>query len=205
MTQTVPLHVSGGEFLDGDTGELVPWQAASAQHGIVELSPNVVATPTSLIVTHITRDEWLDLFDKCQSIHEASNWWLGDLMCAIPSEDCTQALEEGSKARICEWVSRCVQPAERREGLSWSHHRQVAKLAPDLQDDLLEVAESEGFTVAQFVAYLKAFDNASKGKEPTEPNITPPIDKQAALALSEARIGLQWTRADHNSLVFYLP
>lgn len=183
----------------------VPLFVSSAQHSLVELSPHVVATSTSLVITRVTTGEWLDLYDKCQSIHEASNWWLGDLMLVSPSEECTQALDEGSKARVCEWVSRCVGVSTRRASLSWSHHRLIAKHDPDLQDELLEVAERKGFTVTEFTAYLKAFDNASEGKEQTEPKEKLyTTDKQACIALARSREGRTWMSEDTQAISFYL-
>ena len=38
-------------------------------------------------------------------------------------------------------VARAVEPERRRPALSWSHHREVAHLAPERQDAAPELAE----------------------------------------------------------------
>jgi hypothetical protein len=42
--------------------------------------------------------------------------------------------------------SRAIEPERRREGLSWSHHHEVAHLDPAQQDVALSLAEGEGWS-----------------------------------------------------------
>jgi hypothetical protein len=44
---------------------------------------------------------------------------------------------------------RAFETSRRRELLSWSHHAEVAALDPEDQNHLLDLAESEGWTVKQ--------------------------------------------------------
>tara|TARA_R110000751_G_scaffold148994_2_gene253800 strand:- start:168 stop:635 length:468 start_codon:yes stop_codon:yes gene_type:complete len=149
--------------------------------------------------------EWMDLFGKCSTVEEATPWWKGALMNCIPSENCTQALDEDSNAKVCGWVYRAVPPSLRREGLSFTHHKLVAGYTDhDLINELLSVAESRGFTTRQFIQYLKAFETASKGEEPTEPTAKAPMDKQAALHLARSAEGRTWQVEDTQALAFYL-
>jgi hypothetical protein len=48
------------------------------------------------------------------------------------------------------YVSHRIAPERRRDTLTWSHHREVADLEPEEQEEMLSMAEKNGMTVAVF-------------------------------------------------------
>ncbi len=61
-----------------------------------------------------------------------------------------QAVEEtgldSGTLRDAKWVASKVDLCRRRHKLSFSHHKEVAALSPDLADTLLDKAEQENLT-----------------------------------------------------------
>lgn len=54
------------------------------------------------------------------------------------------------------YVSRAFESSRRRPALSWSHHKDLAPLARDEQDRLLERCEREGWSCNQLRDHLRA-------------------------------------------------
>jgi len=108
----------------------------------------------------------------------AVNWWIGDAILFLEAcftEDYTQLFPEGYAAKSLanmRWVASRIQPSRRREPLSWSHHEAVASLDEQLQDELLQMAEEEGWTVKQ----IREAARAAQGKLPA-----PKQDKDAII------------------------
>jgi hypothetical protein len=58
--------------------------------------------------------------------------------------------------RNCLWVARKIPPAMRRESLSWSHHRLVARFADEaVRGDWLDRAEAAGWSVDLLESMLR--------------------------------------------------
>lgn len=88
-------------------------------------------------------------------------WWIGDLLVRAEDEfgeEYAQAIDatgvEPATLANYAWVARAVHPADRREELSWSHHKVVAKLDSDEQAAALERAVSRSWSVRDLWSYL---------------------------------------------------
>ena len=78
-------------------------------------------------------------------------WWLGDwwaygehrygerAAAVLDSEYAFQTFMDAG------WVAKKVETSRRHEALSWSHHREVAKLPADDQDTVLAAAAENGW------------------------------------------------------------
>ena len=113
-----------------------------------------VLTPVSYAPsTAMTFDEFGDKLQLLKGLDGSVMWWMGDLLNFAQGrwgEKYTQALEStdyeyDTLARASYMASR-FPPDRRREGLSFSHHREVADLPPLLCDEWLDKAEAEGLS-----------------------------------------------------------
>jgi hypothetical protein len=91
-------------------------------------------------------------------LRNATAWWCGDLInfgAAVYGHKEGQveaALVGRSPETLARWGWVCwnIPPSRRRVGLSFSHHEVVAKLDPDEQTRLLDIAEAERLNVHEF-------------------------------------------------------
>jgi hypothetical protein len=81
-------------------------------------------------------------------------WWIGDALNFGENrygEKYAQAIEvTGHKEQYlkdCCWVSSKVEKSYRYDGLSWTHHRQIANLEPQAQQKWLGAAHKHGLSV----------------------------------------------------------
>ena len=94
------------------------------------------------------------IFTTLTDLGDASRWAIGDLINFAEhqyGEKYSQFLdsERSDYQRLADyaWVSKSIHFSLRNENLSWSHHREVAKLPPEQQRECLRIAEQEGLTV----------------------------------------------------------
>lgn len=119
-------------------------------------------TATALVFRkNLSYDEWEQLGATLQGIGKAWQWWVGDWLNYGETrwgEKYAQAIDEGidyQTARNAAWVSGAVELSLRRDKLSWSHHKEVAKLDPPEQKEWLEKAEANEWSVAELRTQLK--------------------------------------------------
>lgn len=143
-------------------------------------------------------ETWAAIYPRIEAVREGVMFWLGDWMLygeTAYGEESSQALPENEYSaatlRACRWVASRIPPERRRAGLSWSHHREVAALDEAEQDRLLNLCEAEGWTCRR----LREEVSQAQGRVPRR------VDKAAALALSNDRLGLSWRAEDHAALV----
>ena len=111
----------------------------------------------------ISYEEWQDIGKKCSLAAHACLWWLGDWWSwgeAKYGDRASQALETGYSYQTLKdagWVARKIEPSRRRENLSWSIHREVAALDPDIQDSILAKAEEHGMTKKEVREAARAY------------------------------------------------
>lgn len=92
-------------------------------------------------------EKWADVGKTLRMVSGCALWWLGD-WCRLGEqaygEKYAQALEatdyEEGTLRNAVYVASAVDPDRRRDELSFSHHQEVAKMEPDMQDKWLEAA-----------------------------------------------------------------
>tara|TARA_R100001530_G_scaffold135506_1_gene112878 strand:+ start:1192 stop:1794 length:603 start_codon:yes stop_codon:yes gene_type:complete len=112
-------------------------------------------TPVAYIPTStMTFDEFGDKLLLLKGLEGSVMWWLGDLLnfaSARWGEKYTQALEatdyEYTTLARASYMAARFPPERRRVGLSFSHHREIADLPPDVADAWLVTAEEEGLSV----------------------------------------------------------
>jgi N6-adenosine-specific RNA methylase IME4 len=95
-------------------------------------------------------------------IGRACQWWIGDWLNFGErkyGEKYSQAMEatgyEYSTLNSFRYVAQQIELVRRRTSLSWSHHETVAALDPPEQDDWLEKAAAEGWSVSELRRQLK--------------------------------------------------
>lgn len=100
-----------------------------------------------------TFDQWKIALSTLERIDGAVHWWIGDLLNygeITYRETYDDAVEKTGFERKTlwddKWVSERIENSRRRESLSWSHHKEVASLEPDEQDDLLSQAEENDWS-----------------------------------------------------------
>jgi len=111
------------------------------------------ATKTTLsLPSGMDFDEWQAIGEKIIKCTQSCMWWLGDWWAygdhnygerAAQAVDIDLAPNTLSDAG---WVASKIESTRRRVNLSWSHHREVAALEPDVQDELLSAAEKKGMS-----------------------------------------------------------
>lgn len=96
-------------------------------------------------------DDWLEFGEKLWAVRKAVKWALGDWIIYgevhygekyAQAEDITK-IAYGTLQNYV-WVSKRFEMSRRRDNLSWSHHREVAGIPDEQeQDALLDIAESQ--------------------------------------------------------------
>jgi len=106
--------------------------------------------------------EWTTVGSALSRVEGAYRWWLGDWLTYGAAEYgetytdamATTGLEYDSLAK-CKLVAERIEFRRRRLNLTWSHHREVVALVPDEQDEWLQRAEANDWTVKELRAWIK--------------------------------------------------
>lgn len=101
-----------------------------------------------------TFEEWAEVGKNLASANKVLNWWIGDWWAAGSHRygERAKVAAEGIFGRefqaLADMASVCraFETSRRREHLSFTHHREVASLAPEVADSLLERAERDGWS-----------------------------------------------------------
>ena len=124
--------------------------------GDMDVSPAYKETALEL-PPDLTVEEWTGLGKTLGHMYRGNRWWLADWINygerTYDGDMFTQYVDVcGLKPHTVStmaWVGREVEPARRRAesstGLTFSHHREIAPLASDIGDELLDRAEAEGW------------------------------------------------------------
>lgn len=111
----------------------------------------------------LERHEWLVVGKRLGGISRCNQWWLGDWVrygADKWGEKYTQAAkitgyDPRSLANMAS-IASAFETSRRRDDLTWSHHVAVAALPEAEQEDWLDRAASEGFSVADLRTELRA-------------------------------------------------
>ena len=145
------------------TDALVP------HHREITLGPGVILTPTGAVISEdVSLKDWGTALVECQSMANATMWSLGDLLLYAQNHDewgerYTQFLDMTNKSYSsltkAAYIARQFPKAERVEGVSWTHHREVVSMK-DKQDrsDLLHRAKEEEWTREQLRDHITGTD-----------------------------------------------
>lgn len=130
----------GASLVDNRTGEVLALPGAATDVALV-LPPD------------LSFDEWADVGRDLARVTKACMWWLGDWWAYGEhryGERASQALDSDLDFQTwanAGWVSRSIPAEERRPELTYSHHAKVAALETSSREEVLDLAESEGWTV----------------------------------------------------------
>jgi hypothetical protein len=123
--------------------------------------------------TDLPIDDWLELCSRLNQSITSYQFWLGDAINHgedIYGEEHFQLFdhieaEEGT-LRNYAWVTRQIPPSMRREGVTWTHHRELASVKDlDLQLELLDRIETEGMTTRQVQEAKNAWQQSAQELE----------------------------------------
>ena len=136
--------------------ELVKYEAG-------QLSLPGEVTPVSLqLPDGLKFEAWEAIGGQISECERSVMWWMGDWWRygdQAYGERAAQALDSdyGFQAWAdAGWVAGKIESSRRHEVLTWSHHREVAALDPEQQDELLRWAAAEGATRNELRAKVKA-------------------------------------------------
>ena len=121
--------------------------------------------------------EWVDCGRRLGSVGRSVAWWIGDWLQygnvrygeRYPRAAKITGYDTQSLMNMV-WVASRFASDRRRDGLSWSHHAEVAALAPAEQEVWLDRAESVRRSVRCLRTELRAIRRAILSPEPTRSN-----------------------------------
>ena len=128
------------------------------------IKPSFGYTSTALVVpTGLSYEAFCAALQTHEYMGESINWWLGDLLVAGTREHgedkVIQAISATRKKPDTldsyRNVSEKIEPARRRQSLSWSAHREVCYLQPAEQDAALDFAETHELSSRQIRKYVR--------------------------------------------------
>lgn len=102
-------------------------------------------------------EEWIECGNFIKRARGAVHFWIGDWLNYGErkwGEKYKEAIQQTgfdySTLRDDKWVTSQIPPERRKEALSFDHHRSVANLDEDEQDELLEKAVNENIATKDF-------------------------------------------------------
>jgi hypothetical protein len=166
---------------------------------IGSLTDAVRISETELVVVQdLSFDQWSNLMETLSKMDTAFQFALGDALNYGQSrygERYAQAIEctgkEYQSLANYAWVSKSVPPDVRVAGLSWTHHRLVARLEPHEQSHLLQKAHTEHWTVSALQEVVTGKPVVSKaGEHISIPKGMTPADAERILKVGASCSGL---------------
>ena len=130
------------------------------------------ATTTGLVVTEddVPYEVWEAYGSGIRRVEGAIQWLIGDWLNYGErkyGEMYTQGLEPSEYDLLAKykWVSGAVESCFRKQELSWSHHKEVAKLEPEEQAYWLDEAIKRGYTMRGLRDAIRDEDKESVSPE----------------------------------------
>lgn len=170
----------------------------------------VQCTSTSLRFPEGTEDgDWVGvgqiLAAQTDYTSRSLPWYVGDWM--IHGEDVVgeEASQEFDPERWdektllnCRWVASRIDPPRRRPELSFSHHAEVAKLLPSIQDRLLSRAVDEGLSRDAFREAVRA-ERKVERPETELPLLNAPSSLTVVLTVAGLELAFQHLEAEQQT------
>lgn len=154
---------------------------------------HIGSMPTSVRISDVgitfTEDipfnDWSRLMETLSRMETAFQFAIGDALIygqAAYGEKYSQAMEATGHsyqalANYC-WVSKSVPIGVRQPGLSWTHHRVVAKLPVDQQESMLITATHNNLTIDELAEIIRG--------RPVEPKVIETVKVPTGMAPIEA-------------------
>ena len=153
---------------------------------IGSLTDSVSISETGLsVVKELSFDQWSTLMGTLSRMDTAFQFAIGDALLYGESrygERYAQAVDVTGQSYQSlanyVWVSKAVDKDRRVAGLSWTHHRIVAKLDPDKQTELLKRAKAEDWTITTLMEEVRG--------EPLPKNNIEQVSVPKGMSVSEA-------------------
>jgi len=112
----------------------------------------------------LTFEQWQEVGRKLQTVSGSVRWWVGDWLNEGErryGETYTQAIEvTGNKLQYlkdCKWVAAAVEKSYRKDVLSWTHHKHVAKLDSVAQVTLLNFAAEHELSSSELLDAVREY------------------------------------------------
>lgn len=144
---------------------------AGRNQTVIQTGPFIFGTTRLSVIGTPTIEEWEQCGVWLSTIRESIHWWIADWVNygeRMFGEDAAQGISAriDGAANATGWkpetiaqyarVGRQVPPERRREGVSWSHHREVADLTPEKQTEWLDRVEREDMSTDRLRGELRA-------------------------------------------------
>jgi hypothetical protein len=153
---------------------------------IGSLTDSVSISETGLaVVKELSFDQWSSLMGTLSRMDTAFQFAIGDALLYGESrygERYSQAVDVTGQSYQSlanyVWVSKAVDKDRRVAGLSWTHHRIVAKLDPEKQTELLTLAKKNDWTITTLMEEVRG--------EPLPKNNLEQVNVPKGMSVSEA-------------------
>jgi hypothetical protein len=168
---------------------------------------HIGSMPTSVRISDVgvtfTEDiafqDWSRLMETLSRMETAFQFAIGDALAygqTAYGEKYSQAMDSTGHsyqalANYC-WVSKSVPIEVRQPGLSWTHHRIVAKLPPDEQESMLTASVHNEWTIDQLAEVIRG--------KPVEPKVIETVKVPTGMAPAEAEKILKTAQKCGNTL-----
>src|SRR5215471_18512107 len=169
-------------------------------------------TQTGLLLpANLPFEKWQSVLERLQGMEFSVMWWLGDCLRygeRAYGEKYAQALDATDYAyqtiADAKWVAGRFEISRRRENLTWSHHREVAGIEDDAeQDAFLDAAETGGWSKKRLRSEVRRRNAARRGSingsrtasantEPLRGSPLPLPRRRAPRCPSSRRISIEW-------------
>src|SRR5260370_26687242 len=100
-----------------------------------------------------TQEQWSECLDHLTHMSRHVHWWIGDLLLygerrwgEMYDEMIARTGYEVRTLRTLKWVAGQIEPARRRDDLTFAHHQEAAGMPPEQQDAILARAARGGLT-----------------------------------------------------------
>lgn len=149
--------------------------------------PAIWRTNSITFLPETTYEEWFEEWLKIDATDKLIQWAIGDALVTGSDrfpEQWSQAVDEqyAEKHRAKMWVSRAIPPGERRDGFSWSFHRELARLDRAERDAWFDRASAGGWNTVERLKQEMA-PPSSRSQDAARPGM--PSARVPAIGLAE--------------------
>lgn len=132
--------------------------------------PGVITAVSYDVPKEMGYPVWANTLQKVAQIRDATQWWIGDALNHGEGKFGDSYVQAASDTNLEEktlmnlkYVSSRILPSTRMVGLTWTHHRTVAKFDADKQAHWLQLALINHWTVQELIAALQEAGEMRKG------------------------------------------
>lgn len=191
LSEGTPIGPPGAfSAVDTATGEVIEFD-----RGRMSLPGRVTSISLELPET-MSFEEWSGIGASLQAVNRSVMWWIGDWLRYGErrwGEMYAQAVEETGRSYSnlsqAKHVAERFDSFRRRKELAWAHHAEVASLAPEDADAVLDLAERDGLSTRDLRAEVNRLKNARAIGAVTPGEHTCTVEDLKALVARGTRYG----------------